>query len=57
LDVFAEFETKLRNKRQLGGIAKAKAEEVYKGRKASIDVTQVRTLEAEGLGAGEIGKQ
>ena len=32
LGVFAEFETNLRKERQLEGIAKAKAEGVYKGR-------------------------
>lgn len=57
LGVFAEFETNLRKERQLEGIAKAKAEGVYTGRKASIDATQVRTLKAEGLGAGEIAKR
>jgi DNA invertase Pin-like site-specific DNA recombinase len=31
LGVFAEFETNLRRERQLEGIAKAKAAEVYKG--------------------------
>src|SRR5215831_8223064 len=34
LGVFAEFETNLRRERQLEGIAKAKAEGVYKGRPA-----------------------
>ena len=33
LGVFAEFETNLRRERQLGGIAKAKEEGKYKGRK------------------------
>jgi DNA invertase Pin-like site-specific DNA recombinase len=37
LGVFAEFETNLRRERQLEGIAKAKAEGVYRGRKPSID--------------------
>jgi DNA invertase Pin-like site-specific DNA recombinase len=32
LGVFAEFETNLRRERQLEGIARAKAEGVYKGR-------------------------
>ena len=40
LGVFAEFETNLRKERQLEGIAKAKAEGVYKGRPPSIDVAQ-----------------
>src|SRR5215211_7129199 len=37
LGVFAEFETNLRRERQMEGIAKAKAQGVYKGRIASID--------------------
>lgn len=54
LGVFAEFETNLRRERQLEGIAKAKADGVYKGRKPSINVAQVRALQAQGLGATEI---
>jgi DNA invertase Pin-like site-specific DNA recombinase len=57
LGVFAEFETNLRKERQLEGIAKAKAEGVYQGRKATIDPAQVRALKAEGLGASEIAKR
>ena len=39
------------------GIAKAKAKGVYKGRKPSIDVDEVRRLrEEEGLGATEIAR-
>src|SRR5216683_938804 len=44
LSVFAEFETNLRKERQLEGIAKAKAAGVYKGRRPSVDVLQVRAL-------------
>jgi DNA invertase Pin-like site-specific DNA recombinase len=54
LSVFAEFETNLRRERQLEGIARAKREGVYKGRKAVIDPAKVRQLKAEGLGASEI---
>jgi DNA invertase Pin-like site-specific DNA recombinase len=57
LGVFAEFETNLRRERQLEGIAKAKAEGVYKGRKPSIDQAQVAKLKAEGLGTTEIAKR
>ncbi|ACA21232.1 hypothetical protein M446_7006 (plasmid) [Methylobacterium sp. 4-46] len=57
LGVFAEFETNLRRERQLEGIAKAKAEGVYKGRPASIDVAQVRALKAEGIGPAEIARR
>jgi DNA invertase Pin-like site-specific DNA recombinase len=56
LGVFAEFETNLRRERQLEGIARAKAEGVYKGRPASIDAAKVRTMKAEGMGATEIAK-
>ena len=57
LGVFAEFETNLRRERQMEGIAKAKAAGVYKGRKPSIDVDEVRRLrEVEGMGATEIAK-
>jgi DNA invertase Pin-like site-specific DNA recombinase len=56
LGVFAEFETNLRRERQLEGIAKAKAEGVYKGRKPSIDVVRVREMKEQGLGASEIAK-
>ncbi len=49
LGVFAEFETNLRRERQLEGIAKAKAEGKYSGRKQSIDFEHVRRLH----GAGE----
>ena len=56
LGVFAEFETSLRKERQLEGIAKAKAEGVYKGRKANLDAGMVRRLHAEGMGATAIAK-
>jgi hypothetical protein len=49
LGVFAEFETNLRRERQLEGIAKAKAEGVYKGRRASIDAVQVRAMKSQGV--------
>ena len=57
LGVFAEFETNLRRERQMEGIAKAKAEGVYKGRKPSIDVEEVKRLrDQEGIGATEIAR-
>ncbi len=52
LGVFAEFETNLRRKRQLDGIAKAKAAGISKGRPASIDAARVRGLKAQGLERG-----
>ena len=57
LSVFAEFETNLRKERQLEGIAKAKAKGVYKGRKPSVDVAQVRELRKSGMGGSEIAKK
>lgn len=56
LGVFAEFETNIRKERQLEGIAKAKAEGVYKGRKPSIDAAEVRRLHGRGMGATAIAK-
>ncbi len=47
LGVFAEFETNLRRERQLEGIALAKTNGVYKGRKPSIDAAEVRRLRDE----------
>ncbi|RVO54953.1 recombinase family protein [Sinorhizobium meliloti] len=57
LGVFAEFETAIRRERQLEGVAKAKANGVYKGRKASIDADRIRQLVAAGKGATEIAKE
>jgi DNA invertase Pin-like site-specific DNA recombinase len=56
LSVFSEFETNLRHERQMEGVAKAKAEGRYTGRKASLDVERIKTLKAEGLGASAIAK-
>jgi DNA invertase Pin-like site-specific DNA recombinase len=57
LGVFAEFETNLRKERQLEGIAKAKANGVYQGRKPSIDRAKIAALKAEGLGPSETARQ
>ena len=57
LGVFAQFETALRKERQMEGIAKAKAQGVYKGRKATIDPAAIKELLASGLGPSEIAKQ
>jgi DNA invertase Pin-like site-specific DNA recombinase len=57
LGVFAEFETNLRRERQMEGIARAKAEGVYKGRPPSIDLGKVRALKAEGIGPAEIARR
>ncbi|QUD86240.1 recombinase family protein [Phenylobacterium montanum] len=57
LGVFAQFETAIRKERQLEGIAKAKAEGVYKGRKPSVPVDAVRALHGEGVSPTEIAKR
>ncbi len=57
LGVFAEFETNLRRERQMEGIAKAKAEGVYKGRKPTLDAAEVQRLAANGVGATEIARR
>lgn len=49
LGVFAQFETAIRKERQAEGIAKAKAEGRYKGRKPTVDAEAVRALKAEGV--------
>ena len=58
LAVFAEFETNLRKERQLEGIAKAKAEGAYKGRKplAKDVATKVAAMVAEGAEKKTIAK-
>ena len=56
LGVFAEFETAIRRERQLEGIAKAKLDGVYKGRKATIEPTKIRELASEGMGATQIAR-
>lgn len=57
LGVFAEFETAIRRERQMEGIAKAKVEGVYKGRKPSIDSERIKALVAKGMGATEIARE
>lgn len=57
LGVFAEFETNLRRERQMEGIARAKLEGKYKGRKQSIDVEKVKDLRESGMGATKIAKE
>lgn len=57
LGVFAEFETNIRRERQAEGIARAKREGVYKGRKPSVDKEEVKRLHREGIGATDIAKR
>jgi len=54
LGAVAEFETDIRKERQREGIERAKAAGVYKGRKPTVDVEQVRMLRDQGLGATDI---
>lgn len=56
LGVFAEFETAIRRERQLEGIAAAKADGRYKGRKPAIDGQKVKQMASEGMGASQIAK-
>lgn len=57
LAVFAAFETDVRRERQMEGIAKAKADGVYKGRPASIDRDAIFELAAGGAGATKISRE
>lgn len=49
LGVFAQFETAIRKERQMEGIAKAKSDGRYKGRKPTVSVEQVKAMKAEGV--------
>lgn len=57
LGAFAEFEADLRRERQREGIDKAKANGIYKGRKPTVPVDEVRKLKAEGVAPTEIAKR
>jgi len=57
LGVFAEFENALRRERQMEGIAKAKSEGRYRGRRPSVPVEGVKALAATGMGATAIARQ
>lgn len=57
LGVFAEFETSLRRERQMEGIAKAKANGVYKGRRACIKPDAVRALLDRGVRPVDVARQ
>ncbi len=56
LGVFAEFETNLRKERQLEGIAKAKAEGKYTGRKSAATHEQILASLAETRSASETAR-
>ena len=57
LGVFAEFETNIRKERQAAGIARAKAEGKYKGRKPTVRPKDVKTLSDKGMKVADIAKQ
>jgi DNA invertase Pin-like site-specific DNA recombinase len=57
LGVFAEFETNLRRERQLEGIAKAKANGIYKGRKPSIDAARIKAMKEAGVAPAAIARE
>jgi DNA invertase Pin-like site-specific DNA recombinase len=56
---FAQFERELMLERQRAGIAKAKGEGKYKGRKptAQAKADQVKALHAQGVGPSEISRR
>ena len=56
MGAFAEFERAIIRKRQAEGIAKAKARGVYKGRKKTIDATQVKQLKSDGMSVADIAR-
>lgn len=56
LGAVAAFENDIRLERQREGIAKAKAEGKYKGRKPTVDATRVKELRDNGLGPSQIAK-
>lgn len=57
LAVFAEFETNLRKERQMEGIAKAKAEGVYRGGKVRLDHDLIRAAVKAGEPVTSISKR
>ena len=57
LSCFSEFETNIRKERQMEGIAKAKENGVYRGRKPSVDIEKVKELKESGMGASAIARE
>jgi DNA invertase Pin-like site-specific DNA recombinase len=57
LGAVAQFENDIRRERQTEGIAKAKADGRYQGRKASIDPARVKELHGSGLGPAAIARE
>jgi DNA invertase Pin-like site-specific DNA recombinase len=57
LAVFAAFETDVRRERQMEGIALAKRQGIYTGRKPNLDRARVKQLAKDGLGPAKIARQ
>lgn len=57
LGVFAQFETAIRKERQMEGIAKAKAQGIYKGRPATIDPATIKEALASGEAPASLAKR
>ncbi len=55
LSVFSEFETSIRKERQMDGILVNKHK--FRGRRQTIDISRVKPLKGEGLGATAIAKE
>jgi DNA invertase Pin-like site-specific DNA recombinase len=53
----ATWEREIMLERQREGIAKAKADGKYKGRKATIDAATIQAMKADGVGPAEIAKR
>lgn len=57
LGAVAVFENDIRRERQRAGIDKAKANGVYKGRRAGIDAARIKAMAAQGLTASAIASE
>jgi len=57
LGAVAEFENDIRRERQRAGIAKAKANGIYKGRRAGIDAERIKELAVQGMTASAIASE
>lgn len=60
LEVFAEFETNIRKERQMAGIAKAKSQGKYLGRKPALTQSQkdeIRTKKTNGMNPTQLSKE
>lgn len=57
LGVFAQFETSLRRERQMEGIAKAKAEGVYKGGKRRLNREAIKAAHQVGTAISTIARE